>query len=45
MSISIHAPVKGATENPSLLLPPDIISIHAPVKGATFINPGIIKPG
>ena len=37
-SVSIHAPVKGATGD-SLALPPIcIVSIHAPVKGAT--DPG-----
>ena len=34
-SISIHAPAKGATDNPAAAIQPDCISIHAPAKGAT----------
>ena len=33
--ISIHAPVKGATDGYIEFLTSDLISIHAPVKGAT----------
>ena len=33
--ISIHAPVKGATQNKSSIALTSLISIHAPVKGAT----------
>ena len=33
--VSIHAPVKGATNGPKLLQRDFIVSIHAPVKGAT----------
>ena len=33
--ISIHAPVKGATDQPGRDGRHDSISIHAPVKGAT----------
>ena len=38
-SISIHAPVKGATMYARLRTRTIWISIHAPVKGATIINP------
>ena len=34
-TISIHAPVKGATGSPIVCFFIDKISIHAPVKGAT----------
>ncbi len=34
--VSIHAPVKGATESKEKLDCNDIVSIHAPVKGATL---------
>ena len=37
--ISIHAPVKGATEQTIGAMPGIIISIHAPVKGATGQDP------
>ena len=35
-TISIHAPVKGATGGEALLVDLFRISIHAPVKGATY---------
>ena len=35
VGISIHAPVKGATETVAAGSPALVISIHAPVKGAT----------
>ena len=35
-TISIHAPVKGATKSLAEALGGLIISIHAPVKGATL---------
>ena len=35
VSISIHAPVKGATPIPTTASVKALISIHAPVKGAT----------
>ena len=35
MTISIHAPVKGATDPLDVIGPQVDISIHAPVKGAT----------
>ena len=38
LNISIHAPVKGATEAPDLHEHQHGISIHAPVKGATIIQ-------
>ncbi len=34
--VSIHAPVKGATFESVVLLPPLDVSIHTPVKGATL---------
>ena len=36
LRISIHAPVKGATDDKFDLWRVDDISIHAPVKGATL---------
>ena len=33
--VSIHAPVKGATDYGNIVGGPDVVSIHAPVKGAT----------
>ena len=36
-SISIHAPVKGATPNVRMFMIFPQISIHAPVKGATLL--------
>ena len=35
MTVSIHAPVKGATRKPDEYVGQMIVSIHAPVKGAT----------
>ena len=35
LEISIHAPVKGATQNATTNHISPVISIHAPVKGAT----------
>ena len=35
MTVSIHAPVKGATVSAVILPVPSLVSIHAPVKGAT----------
>ena len=40
LSISIHAPVKGATPQPCHERPQQVISIHAPVKGATGTDTG-----
>ena len=37
-SISIHAPMKGATIHATLLRHLHIISIHAPMKGATRVT-------
>ena len=38
IAISIHAPVKGATDILAMtIVIPYIISIHAPVKGATIL--------
>ena len=37
-TISIHAPVKGATLNIDMMVVNELISIHAPVKGATKIT-------
>ena len=34
--VSIHAPVKGATNLAAHLVIMDSVSIHAPVKGATY---------
>ena len=34
-SVSIHAPVKGATMCKTAVLKSGLVSIHAPVKGAT----------
>ena len=34
-AISIHAPVKGATDFLDFIIHGFVISIHAPVKGAT----------
>ena len=36
--ISIHAPMKGATDTPAKSFKDDLISIHAPMKGATIKN-------
>ena len=36
--ISIHAPVKGATDNEVAARVKTTISIHAPVKGATIME-------
>ena len=36
IGISIHAPVKGATDDTALMAGNGTISIHAPVKGATY---------
>ncbi len=33
--VSIHAPVKGATNFQNTLIHLSLVSIHAPVKGAT----------
>ena len=44
MSISIHAPVKGATTVPIYIILNVVISIHAPVKGATLSTPKEFKP-
>ena len=39
ISISIHAPTRGATRDSLKLLPFSVISIHAPTRGATtFLN-------
>ena len=38
-TISIHAPVKGATILRHFLADEPVISIHAPVKGATHAEP------
>ena len=37
LRVSIHAPVRGATHNPSLFGFVLFVSIHAPVRGATFL--------
>ena len=37
IGVSIHAPVKGATEWLKNLFGVDYVSIHAPVKGATKV--------
>ena len=44
-TISIHAPVKGATDHPDIPYASAEISIHAPVKGATvaIVRCGRIK--
>ena len=43
--ISIHAPVKGATQPPAVIPPCTLfISIHAPVKGATTVRSKGILP-
>ena len=34
--VSIHAPVKGATQGPARARGDSTVSIHAPVKGATI---------
>ena len=39
LKISIHAPVKGATDDGVVGVPDVLISIHAPVKGATKPGP------
>ena len=36
-TVSIHAPVKGATNHAGARLHPVVVSIHAPVKGATVM--------
>jgi len=38
LSVSIHAPVKGATHYVAMPVMVDDVSIHAPVKGATRIR-------
>ena len=38
ISVSIHAPVKGATAAIAKLAQMDKVSIHAPVKGATIFE-------
>ena len=44
-AISIHAPVKGATDEKATLGCLDaVISIHAPVKGATFTAAAGVHP-
>ena len=43
-SISIHAPVKGATSRKVVSVSRYVISIHAPVKGATKIHQRSNKP-
>ena len=40
--ISIHAPVKGATEVVRFVRDKGIISIHAPVKGATKMSKTLV---
>ncbi len=35
ISVSIHAPVKGATNVCPVIVRESLVSIHAPVKGAT----------
>ena len=35
VEVSIHAPVKGATQDKKIYGWQDLVSIHAPVKGAT----------
>ena len=42
-TISIHAPVKGATIVPLVLVGTCFISIHAPVKGATGLSDDILE--
>ena len=41
--VSIHAPVKGATYNPTTKETMLNVSIHAPVKGATVLGAGCVK--
>ena len=38
ISISIHAPTRGATPSRSLTMSPISISIHAPTRGATRLD-------
>ena len=42
--ISIHAPVKGATQGFQGVSYAPLISIHAPVKGATASSPWLSVP-
>ena len=44
LNISIHAPVKGATQNILDEYAKDGISIHAPVKGATDFGSIAFQP-
>ena len=39
--VSIHAPVKGATQHDAVGGEDSVVSIHAPVKGATDGNPKV----
>ncbi len=43
MSISIHAPTRGATASKNLHEPIELISIHAPTRGATLAFVPLVK--
>ena len=45
MTVSIHAPVQGATFRPHFLQGIEEVSIHAPVQGATRAKPNCLSCG